>query len=139
MNLVRRAGHRGAYLGFLAVLDILFGYSLLSTPIELGGDHLPLGQHTLGWIWLVVGCFLATGVFLRQDRIHFAVASLWKVVFGGLYVDLWWQGFPRAWVAVAIWFAFAGITLVVASWAEPVTVIDPTSSSSHSDIPGPVE
>jgi hypothetical protein len=126
MTLLRRAGHRGAFLGFLTLLDCLYGYSLVSTPpVQFTGYYLLLPIHTLGWIWLGAGIFLSTGIFLRTDRLHFATASVVFVAWAGLFVNLWWQGLSRAWVSVVLWAAFAGIILIVSSWPEPPTFINP--------------
>lgn len=126
MRLLRRAGHRGAFLAFLTLLDCLYGWSLLTTPpAQFGGYYLLLPLDVIGWIWLGSGIFVATGIFLRTDRLHFAVASVIFAGWAALFVNLWWQGLPRAWVSVVLWAAFAGIILIVSSWSEPVTWIDP--------------
>lgn len=131
MKLLRRAGHRGAFLSFLVLLDVLYGYSLLSSPpATFAGYYLPLSLPAMGWIWIGVGIALSTGIFLRNDRLHFALSAMFKTAWAGLFVNLWWQGLPRAWVSVVLWAAFAGIVLVVASWAEPVTVINPPPPGS---------
>jgi len=126
MLLLRRAGHRGAFLTFLTVLDCLYGYSLLSAPPAVfGGYYLLLPLTTLGWIWIGAAIFLSTGIFLRTDRAHFAVAAVIKGAWAAFFVNLWYQGLPRAWISVVLWAAFAGIILIVASWQEPVKFIDP--------------
>jgi len=131
MRLFRRAGHRGAFLAFLTILNCLYGYSLLSTPpAAFGRYYLLLPIDVLGWLWIGAGIFLSTGIFLRTDRLHFSLAAVVKGAWAAFFVNLWWQGLPRAWVSVVLWAAFAGIILIVASWPEPTKFIDPPPPSS---------
>lgn len=116
-NLKTRIGHRGAFLLFLALLDILIGYSFLIVPKSPIPFLIPL--HVWAWIWLVAGGIVFTGVFQRRDRIQFGVAAGVKTLFAASYLRLWILfGVPHAWVSVVVWTAFAAIIVVISSWPE---------------------
>src|SRR5690242_21224460 len=72
-NLRMRIGHRGAFLLFLALLDVLIGYSFFSVNRSPIPFLVPL--HVWGAIWFAAGGILLTGVFQRRDRIQFGVAA----------------------------------------------------------------
>lgn len=125
MELVRkRIGRRGVFLLFLGLLDILYGWSMLVTPLTPGiALHLVLPIEAWGWVWIGTGIFLIPGAFMRADRFFFAAASFLKAAWAGAWVSVWWQDplIPRAWVSVAIWAAFAGVVLVVSTWPEVIS------------------
>jgi hypothetical protein len=121
-----RIGRRGLFLLFLALLDILYGWSLLaSPPLALGLPlHLILPQMSWAWLWISTGLFLVPGAFLKADRLFFALAAFLKAAWAGAWVDVWLSDafFPRAWVSVVIWGAFAGVVVVIATWPEVRTI-----------------
>lgn len=115
-----QVGRRGAFLAFLALLDILYGYSILTimaTPPRL---HLLLTYEQWGWAWLGVGVALLPGVFVRRDRFYYGLAAFLMAAWGGAWVDVWVSdpATLRAWVSVLVWFSFAGLVLVVSTWPE---------------------
>lgn len=118
-----RIGRRGAFLLFLSLLDILYGWSLMIAP-PAPPLHLVLSLDAWGWVWIGTGIFLIPGAFIRRDRSCFALASFLMAAWAGAWVDVWVSDafVPRAWVSVAIWAAFAGVVVVVATWPEVVTV-----------------
>lgn len=120
-NLVRsRVGRRGLFLLFLALLDVLYGWSMLVTPLPGAGLHLILPITAWGWVWIGTGIYLTLGAFIRRDRSFFGAAAFLKAAWAGAWVSVWLSDplIPRAWVSVTIWAAFAGVVLVVASWPE---------------------
>ncbi len=119
-------GHRGAFLLFLAVLDILYGYSLLTDQIPVALAYPFLSEMTWGIIWITVGAACFLGAFVKKrDRVAFALASILKTAWALRYMWLWHEGNLRAWIAIVVWLAFAATVLVIASWPEPVIVIYP--------------
>jgi hypothetical protein len=124
--LVRRAGRRGAFLGFLAVLSWAYGYSLFTTAAPQQTLDLLLPWEAWGGIWIGTGTVCAAGVLARRDRAAFTAAAVLFCAWGMLYAQLWLiQHVPRAWVAVIIWFVFAATVLVVCGWPEPARLAPP--------------
>jgi len=120
------AGRRGAFLGFLAVLDLAFGYSLLIVPRFPGKSFdfvIPL--HAWGWAWIAVGIACVAGIFARQDRVPYTLAAVLKAAWGLTYAWVWWQGAPNAWISVTVWLSFAVTVMLVAGWPEPVKLTHP--------------
>ena len=117
--LIRRMGHRGAFLLFLALLDVIYGLSLCADPGPLKPLNLILPINAWADIWMAIGVFLFTGAFLIKDKYHFAVATLLKFIWAAVFFDAWYiQGFSRGWVQGVIWAAFACVVLVISSWPE---------------------
>lgn len=121
-----RVGRRGLFLLFLALLDLLYGYSLLAAPISGGGDGEPLllvlPGVAWGWCWLGTGAALAVGAFTRRDRLYFALASFLMAAWAGAWAAAWLShnddASSRSWATVVIWGAFAGVVLVISTWPE---------------------
>lgn len=119
--IARRAGRRGAFLAFLAILDWCVGFSLYATEAPQRLQDLWLPWQAWGIIWLVMGCICASGVFVRHDRIQFALSAMFKVAWGLLYLNVWLvQDVPRGWVSVVIWLSFAATVFLISGWPEPV-------------------
>ena len=137
-KLRNRIGHRGAFLLFLALLDFLYGWSLLVVPAPELKHVLPF--HVWGFIWIAGGVACLIGAFLRMDRIPYGVAATVKAGWAMAWVKIWvFNDIPRAWVSVAIWAAFAGLVVIVSTWPENwrkrkvVSDIElPTPLSDHS-------
>lgn len=117
--IIRRIGHRGAFLLFLALLDILYGVSLHAVPGPLATYNLGLSTYTWANIWIIVGVFLLWGAFCIRDKFHYATAASIKAFWAVAITDAWLtQGFVRGWVSGVIWAAFACLVLVISSWPE---------------------
>lgn len=122
-----RVGRRGLFLSFLAVLDFTVGYFLLSPPPGGPVQQYPFMPHQAwGAAWLAVGVACAYGMFLKSDRVPYALAALLQAAWALRYAYLWYLGItPYAWVSVVIWLAFAFTVLVVAGWPEEVIILPP--------------
>jgi hypothetical protein len=119
--LIQRAGRRGAFLGFLATLDCAYGYSLYVTAGPARVYDLFLPWEAWGVIWMTVGVICAASVLALRDRFAFAAAAMLKGAWALLFTDVWlFQRYPRGWVAVIVWAAFAGAVLIVSGWPEPI-------------------
>jgi hypothetical protein len=120
--LARHAGRRGAFLAFLAVLDLAYGRALITSsviPLAHGPDFL-LPLAAWGWIWTGTGAACAAGVLMARDRIPYTLAAALKGAWGVLYASIWVEGTaPDAWVSVAVWLTFSLTVLLVAGWPEP--------------------
>lgn len=122
----RHVGRRGAFLAFLAVLDLAYGYSLFVTAAPQRQVNLLLPWQVWGYIWAGVGVVCLSGVFVRVDRVQFAAAAALDAAWGLLYLHVWLvQNAPRAWVAVVIWLSFAVTVLIVSGWPEPSRIGEP--------------
>lgn len=118
-SLVHRIGHRGSVLLFLAMLDFLYGYSILADKKLLTHYGLILPLDVWAALWIGVGAFLLTGVFTLKDRWHYGVASTLKVGWASAYINVALTGFyPRAWVTSVIWYAVALLLVIISSWPE---------------------
>lgn len=118
--LARRAGRRGAFLGFLAVLDLAYGYSLLATAAPQRQLDLFLPWEAWGGIWAGTGLVCLAAVFSVSDRWAFTAAAFLKAAWAALAVDEWAvQGVPRGWVSAVVFGCLALTVLVVSSWPEP--------------------
>ena len=125
-SVASRAGRRGAFLLFLAVLDGLYGYSLLVTPSPQRAQDFLLPWEAWAGIWLGTGAVCLSGVFARRDKAQFTAAVTLKLAWGLLYAQLWLAGaVPRAWVAALVWLAFAAAVFLVSGWPEPVRITRP--------------
>ena len=139
MGTVRRLGHRagrrGAFLAFLALLNAAVGYSILTTPAaQQAAANLLLPWPVWGWAWIAVGGACAAGVFMRRDWWAYTAAATLMGAWALLSADLWLvQGQPRGWVSVVIWAAFALVVRLVAGWPEPLRAAD----LPHITPPGP--
>ena len=117
-----RAGHRGAFLTFLALLDIIYGYSLLVIPARSRVYDLLLPWQAWGVIWLAAGIICAAGALLPTgaDKIPFALEAALFTGWAAVFTRVWaYDHVPRGWASPVIWLAFAAVVLVVASWPEP--------------------
>lgn len=120
-RLARRVGHRGSYLLLLAVLGLGFGWSLLSEPPTLFHQlDIFVDVHVWAVAWIAMGVICGVSAFAKRDRAGFTAGAGMIFLWGGANVEGWlFHHLFRGWVSVIIWFTFAVVTLVVASWPEP--------------------
>lgn len=127
-----RVGRRGAFLLFLAMLDLVYAYSLLfpaaeaarSASLRFVAGVAPLWVWALAWF--IPGVLCAVQAFRRSDRAAFAAAMCIKVLWGGLFVAGSITGqIDRAYVGAVVWLAFALVVGLISTWPEPGTVLYP--------------
>lgn len=121
MRVVARIGRRGSYLIFIALLDMLYGYSLIAQQGPLfNRAPLFLPYPVWGWIWIGVAAICAWQAFVRIDRIGYTAAVILKFVWGVLALYDWFTlpNEPRGWLSGVIWLAFAMLTAIVSNWPE---------------------
>ena len=122
-NLGRRIGRRGSYLLFLAMLDILYGYSLIITD-RYGASRtkidLLLSNKTWSVIWVVVGLICLWQAFVKLDRLAF-IAEVNIMTTWGL-IMFWSWAFtptdPYGWISGTIFGGFAMLSAIVSFWPE---------------------
>lgn len=120
-------GRRGKALLALAILDLVYAYSLwessrLAKPTAVAG-YLVGREALLAYaaLWTVTGVVLAVYAFRRWDAPGWSAAIALKVFWGGLIGVGWVTGqAPRGYLAVAIWWAFAWLVVIISGWPEVV-------------------
>lgn len=123
----RVVGRRGAVLGYLALVDLLFALALCEpgpvadqpSGIRFLASVLPL--EAWSGLWLVVGVICLAGAFVhRLDRFAFAAATMIKTLWGGVYLLGWIAGeISRGWVNAVVWLGLAVLVMILAGWPEP--------------------
>lgn len=119
-SLASRVGHRGAFLLFLAVLDLCYGYYLLAAPAPQRHLDLLLPWQAWALAWAVAGAACLTGAFTARDWPSFTAAVVIKAAWAAVQCDAWLvQGAALGWISAVIWGCFALTVLVVSSWPDP--------------------
>jgi hypothetical protein len=120
-SLVVRVGRRGSYLLFLALLDLVYGWSLISIANPLL-NHIDLGLSPLTWgiMWAVTGLVCLIEAFATLDRLAFTMAVLLKFLWGTTMILSWWLTAtnPYGWIGGTVFLAFAAATAVISFWPE---------------------
>jgi hypothetical protein len=125
-----KLGFRGAFLLGLAMIDVIYGLTLLlpSTETRAGSayawrsEFLP--TEAWGALWILVGVFLSTQAWARRDRAAYAVAVAVKLLWAVIAIMSWVLGpvpASGAWGLGSIFLAFAWLTFVASLWSEPIT------------------
>ncbi|SRR6266705_3088201 len=125
----RFVGRRGAFLVFLALLDLVLGYGL-TQPLPLGlkprtiyGPMMDLAPIRWWAIWWVLTGLLCL-VGALADRVQtaaFVGAAVIKTAWACCYLVGWREHLPafnRGWQSAAIFGAFAGVVLLISGWQE---------------------
>jgi hypothetical protein len=125
-TLLRHLGRRGSFLLFLSLLDLIYGYALLSpTSRSLNNPTILFLMQIMplwawGLLWLLVGVVCFIFAFRCKDTIAFGAAVFLKVFWGFVFLVGWLLGdVERGYLSTAIWTAFAAVTLLIAGWPEP--------------------
>lgn len=131
-------GRRGVVLIVLAITDLFYGAAVIYAraqyraprtvspdPAPAANSWWPVTQEYLfwiptevwGWVWVVAGLILLTGVCQRKDRWHFTLAVVIKVTWACA------AGFRSAagsglWGVTALYIGFAAVAFVIAGWAD---------------------
>jgi hypothetical protein len=100
----RRVGYRGAFLGLLSLLDLVWAYSLIDPTSAKTLKVAPTYQIIIRvaplWVWALViggiGVVCGIQVWMRDDRLAFGLAISWKLVWAALTLATW----PAVGVAV---------------------------------------
>lgn len=116
-------GRRGAFLLFLAILDFLFGYSILAAPSPPVAAHaidLFLPAEAWAAAWMFVGAICLWQAFVKLDRLAFALAATIKITWGTTMLLSWMltNSDPRGWVTAVIFVSFGILTGIVSYWPE---------------------
>ncbi|MCA2183519.1 PAS domain S-box protein [Nonomuraea cavernae] len=129
VRVLRRIGRRGASLAFVGLLGLAIAASLEFVPVEQLGTPAyatlsavaPLKVWAL--VWGLTGALCLVQMFMRSDRVAFAVATALLLLYGLIYLISTFTGDnPRGWVGGAVWLAFGGWIALIATWPEAVTV-----------------
>ncbi|SEG76903.1 PAS domain S-box-containing protein [Nonomuraea solani] len=128
-HLLHRIGRRGASLAFIGLLCLVIAASLEFAP---AAQRATPGYATLAAIaplsvwavaWCATGALCLVQMFVRSDRIAFAVATALLLLYGLVYLLSTFSGEnPRGWVGGAVWLAFGGWIALIATWPEAVSV-----------------
>lgn len=131
-----RLGYRGAFLLFLAVIDLIYGWFLINpTPESTHTTQFVWRSHIMptqawGAVWVTVGVALLVSAFMRQDRIGYALAIALKIAWAFVAAAAGLSGHVQgSWTTVAIWGGFAALTVLESGRPEPlhtetVTILD---------------
>lgn len=105
---------------FIAVTGLYNLFLGIFYALMAGTDHAPPfgGEVLWGWIFIAVGVFSLSGVFIDEDRWHFAANVFLYVVWGMQYMVLS-QVVDFDWLRGLTFMALASIVALVANWPEP--------------------
>lgn len=132
LRLHERVGRRGGALLFFALLDVIYGWSLLDPTSSVAANPgfrwvasvFPL--PVWGVIWLVVGALCLIGAFVHTDWMAWVAAMAIKTMWGSLWFCGWLlAGVERGWVSAAVWLPMAALVALLAGWPEPGNVRRP--------------
>jgi hypothetical protein len=126
-RLRQRLGRRGAFLGGMGVMWLLYGYGLLVEPVVSTASYrlllhvMPMDAWAVAWI--AAGSIALVCAWGRPpfDWPGFAALYLTAVPWG-LSSLMSWQPLgdnPRGWIGAAIWVALGGAISTVVGWPEP--------------------
>src|SRR5215213_10409504 len=125
-RLLSHIGRRGAFLLFLAEVDLIYALGMLF-PTSLSLSY-PTTRFLMqvsplwvwGLLWLVVGIICLIFAFREKDAIAYAAAMFLKVLWGLTFLLGWiFTGVERGYQSSAVWLTFAAICLLIATWPEP--------------------
>lgn len=119
-------GRRGAFLLFLALLDFIYAFSLLTPSMEAKATPTLAFLAGVGglWLWAIlwgtVGFICLVTAFLKKDAVGFGAAMFIKILWALLFLMGWlFADVERGYLSTTIWGSFALILSLVASWPEP--------------------
>lgn len=120
-----RVGHRGTFLLFFALLNLVISVSFFA-PGETAKSNalliyasqaIPLSAW--GFLWLMCGVIPLVQAFQKQDKIAFFVVVGINTLWGLVSLLGWLFGnFERGYVNAVIFIAFAGLAYATSSWRE---------------------
>lgn len=124
-RVTHRIGWRGDVLLTLAVLDVCYGWTLITaTPSVLDSNttfrwinSLPIPLAAFGVLWWVVAVVCTVAAFQRDDRFGWGAAAGIKVLWGLLCLAGWAVDTVSL-GSVAIWLCYARVVWRVSGWTE---------------------
>lgn len=119
-GLVVRVGRRGSFLLFLALIDFVYGWSLLSAA-NPNVTAINLFPSVIAWgiAWTIVGLVCLVQAFATIDRLAFIMAVLIKFLWGAVMMWAWFNGAnPLGWISATVFWGFAVLTSIVSFWPE---------------------
>ncbi|MFE5332963.1 hypothetical protein ACFRCG_41925 [Embleya sp. NPDC056575] len=126
-RLRQRLGRRGAFLGGMGTLWLLYGYGLLVEPIASTASYrlllhvMPMDGWAVAWVVAGVVALLCAWTRPPWDWPGFAALYATAIPWGLSSLMSWWplDDNPRGWIGAAIWGALGGAIWVVVGWPEP--------------------
>lgn len=126
--MIRRLGHRlgrrGAFLLFLAGLDVVISISLYAPPdpqppsVSYVAGLAPLWAW--GTLWACCAVLCAVNALRRVDRVGYGAAMAVKVLWGlSLAGGALTGHIPRGMFSAAVWLTFAAVVWLISTWPEP--------------------
>jgi hypothetical protein len=119
-GLVVRVGRRGSFLLFLALIDFVYGWSLISiTNPALAVIHLFPSSLAWGIAWIMAGVICLVEAFAIWDRLAFSLSVLIQFLWGMQMFVAWFNGSnPYGWITATVFLGFAMLTGIVSFWPE---------------------
>lgn len=124
-HLLGTIGRRGCSMLFLALLDLVYGWSICTADAATRAE--PAYRYFLGLLpdtvwaaaWITVGLICLACAPATQDRLGFACAAALKAGWGLVYLVGWVSGaVPHGYAGAAIWLAAAAWILIISTWPE---------------------
>lgn len=132
-----RPGHRGAFLLFLAVLDLVYGWALYKTQApqqtaRMVDEALLLPWQVWACLWGFCGFVCLFSAFSVKDRLGFALAATLKFSWGGVSLIEWIRDLdPNGWLSAVVWLSFSATVLIISGWPEPIQLVEPALPDLH--------
>jgi hypothetical protein len=119
-----RLGRRGTALLFFTLVDIIYGFGLLTAPRPLVpfyawmNDIMPL--LLWAYVWWLVAAICLIYAFRIHDTAAFMSAVALKVAWGMTALFGWMAGaIDRGYLSAVIWLAFAAFVFLIAGGIPP--------------------
>jgi hypothetical protein len=125
-RMTHRLGFRGAFLLFLAELDLVTALTLifptprtLQTPIYVFLNLIaPL--DIWGCLWGVTGMLCLVYAFRRDDAPGYAAAMFIKVLWAAMFLLSWaFAHVELGLLGMFVWVSFALVVGLISRWPEP--------------------
>jgi hypothetical protein len=117
--MLRRIGHRGAFLILLGLSFILYGLGIYQWPDA--DRHVDLFLPYLNWayIWIATGGFAILFAFSKRDKWAFAVTSLVSAWWALRWLHVWIvEHYSAALFPAGTWILISCIIVVVSTWPD---------------------
>jgi hypothetical protein len=125
-RLRRQLGRRGTILTCYGLVWVLIGYGqlVMPQPDQRGLQTILQLMPLPAWAccWMAAGLIALASAWAPpgRDAAGFVALALIVVPWATSYLAAWaLGGYPRGWVAAAIWMVITVPVIVVAGWSEP--------------------